>query len=38
MSRAVFLDRDGTLNVEREYLHDPEALEIIPGAGRRCED
>ena len=33
MSRAVFLDRDGTLNVERHYLHDPEALEIIPGAG-----
>ena len=33
MSRAVFLDRDGTLNVERHYLHDPEALEIIPGTG-----
>lgn len=33
MSRAVFLDRDGTLNVERYYLHDPEALEIIPGTG-----
>ena len=33
MSRAVFLDRDGTLNVERRYLHDPEALEIIPGTG-----
>lgn len=33
MSRAVFLDRDGTLNVERHYLHDPAALEIIPGTG-----
>ena len=33
MSRAVFLDRDGTLNVERQYLHDPEALEIFPGTG-----
>ena len=33
MSRAVFLDRDGTLNVERHYLHDPEALEIFPGTG-----
>ena len=33
MSRAVFLDRDGTLNVERYYLHDPEALEIFPGTG-----
>jgi len=33
MSRAVFLDRDGTINVERRYLHDPEALEIFPGTG-----
>ena len=33
MSRAVFLDRDGTLNVERYYLRDPEALEIFPGTG-----
>ena len=29
--RAVFLDRDGTLNVEREYLSDPARLEIFPG-------
>jgi len=33
MKRAVFLDRDGTLNIERHYLHDPDQLEIIPGAG-----
>ena len=33
MSRAVFLDRDGTLNVERQYLHDPQALELFPGTG-----
>ncbi len=33
MSRAVFLDRDGTLNVERHYLHDPGALEIFPDTG-----
>jgi D-glycero-D-manno-heptose 1,7-bisphosphate phosphatase len=31
--RAVFLDRDGTLNVEREYLSDPAKLEIYPGTG-----
>ena len=31
--RAVFLDRDGTLNIERHYLHDPDELEIIPGTG-----
>jgi len=30
---AVFLDRDGTINVERDYLSDPEQLELIPGAG-----
>ena len=33
MSRAVFLDRAGTLNEERHYLHDPDQLEIIPGSG-----
>jgi D-glycero-D-manno-heptose 1,7-bisphosphate phosphatase len=32
-NRAVFLDRDGTLNVERTYLSDPAQLEIIPGTG-----
>lgn len=31
--QAVFLDRDGTLNVEREYLSDPSKLEIYPGTG-----
>lgn len=30
--RAVFLDRDGTVNIEKEYLHRPEDLEFIPGA------
>ena len=33
MSRAVFLDRDGTLNIERHYLHEPEALVLFPGTG-----
>jgi len=28
---AVFLDRDGTLVVEREYLDDPAGLELLPG-------
>ncbi len=32
--RAVFLDRDGTLNVDKNYLSDPEQLEILPGTGR----
>jgi D-glycero-D-manno-heptose 1,7-bisphosphate phosphatase len=41
MKRAVFLDRDGTLNVEREYLADPAKLELFPGVGaalRRLQD
>lgn len=29
---AAFLDRDGTLIVEREYLADPEGVELTPGA------
>ena len=29
---AVFLDRDGTINVEKEYLHRPEEFEFVPGA------
>jgi len=33
MQRAVFLDRDGTLIVEKNYLHRPEDVEIFPGAG-----
>jgi D-glycero-D-manno-heptose 1,7-bisphosphate phosphatase len=29
---AVFLDRDGTINVERDYLHRVEDFAFIPGA------
>ncbi len=29
--RAVFLDRDGTLNVEKDYLYRVEDFEFIPG-------
>jgi D-glycero-D-manno-heptose 1,7-bisphosphate phosphatase len=41
MKRAVFLDRDGTLIEEREYLHRPEDVTIFTGAGaalRRLSD
>jgi D-glycero-D-manno-heptose 1,7-bisphosphate phosphatase len=31
--RFVLLDRDGTVNVDRGYLSDPEQLELIRGAG-----
>ena len=32
--RAVFLDRDGTLIVDRHYLADPAGVELLPGAAR----
>lgn len=32
MRPAVFLDRDGTLNEEVDYLSDPDRLVMIPGA------
>ena len=38
---AVFLDRDGTIIRDTEYLRDPEQLELLPGAGhaiRRLND
>ncbi len=34
MRRAVFLDRDGTINQEREYLHRVEDFCFIDGAPR----
>jgi histidinol-phosphate phosphatase family protein len=32
MKGAVFLDRDGTINEEVDYLDDPDRLYLIPGA------
>ena len=29
---AVFIDRDGTIMIEREYLADPDGVQIIPGS------
>ncbi len=31
MNRAVFLDRDGVLNIEAGYIHNVEDLHLIPG-------
>jgi D-glycero-D-manno-heptose 1,7-bisphosphate phosphatase len=31
MTRAVFLDRDGTINIEKEYLFRVDDFEFIPG-------
>jgi D-glycero-D-manno-heptose 1,7-bisphosphate phosphatase len=30
-TRAVFLDRDGVINVERGYVHRIEEFEFVPG-------
>jgi len=32
MSKALFLDRDGTIIVDKHYLADPAGVELIPGA------
>jgi len=32
MTRAVFLDRDGTINIEKDYLYRVDEFEFIPGA------
>ncbi|ERN40054.1 histidinol-phosphate phosphatase family domain protein/HAD-superfamily hydrolase, subfamily IIIA [Rubidibacter lacunae KORDI 51-2] len=32
MSAAVFLDRDGVLNIEAGYIHDVADLQLVPGA------
>jgi D-glycero-D-manno-heptose 1,7-bisphosphate phosphatase len=31
---AVFLDRDGTINVDVEYLHETEKFELLPNAAK----
>jgi len=38
LRRAVFLDRDGTINEEREYLHRVEDFAFIPGAPEAIRD
>lgn len=39
--RYVLLDRDGTIIVDKHYLHDPDGVELLPGAAeglRRIQD
>jgi D-glycero-D-manno-heptose 1,7-bisphosphate phosphatase len=41
MTQAVFVDRDGTLIEEKEYLYRPDQVALFPGAGaalRRLQD
>lgn len=30
---VLFLDRDGVIIVDKDYLSDPDAVELVPGAG-----
>jgi len=36
--RAVFVDRDGTIIVERSYLSDPDGVHLVPGAPSALAD
>lgn len=37
-AKALFLDRDGVINIEKEYLHTPEAFEFIDGVFNILQD
>lgn len=30
---ALFLDRDGTINIDHVYINDPHLIELLPGVG-----
>jgi len=36
--KALFLDRDGTINFDRVYINDPKLIELIPGAAEALVD
>ena len=36
MNRALFLDRDGVINIEKEYLYKIEDFEFIDGVFSTC--
>lgn len=35
---CLFLDRDGTINVEKNFIKDPDDLQLIPGAARAIRE
>ncbi|CCQ09496.1 D-glycero-D-manno-heptose 1,7-bisphosphate phosphatase [Pseudoalteromonas luteoviolacea B = ATCC 29581] len=37
MHKAIFLDRDGVINVDHAYVHTPEAFQFINGVFSACK-
>lgn len=37
VTRAIFIDRDGTINVDKDYLSDPDQLELIDNSPEAIE-
>lgn len=35
---GIFFDRDGTINVDLDYLSDPDKLQLLPGAARAIHE
>lgn len=35
--KAIFLDRDGVINVDIEYLHEPDKFQLAPKVREACE-
>ena len=38
MNKALFLDRDGTINVDTGYVHEPEHFIFIDGIFDFCQE
>lgn len=36
-TKALFLDRDGTLILDKHYLADPAGVELVPGVGKALQ-
>ena len=34
MNKAIFLDRDGTINVDFGYVYKTQELELLPGVAK----
>ncbi|MGO2129943.1 MAG: D-glycero-beta-D-manno-heptose 1,7-bisphosphate 7-phosphatase [Pseudoalteromonas prydzensis] len=37
MNKALFLDRDGVVNIDHGYVYEPEQFEFVPGVFTACK-